>query len=217
MVPLRAWLAKHVKQLTFLSDEDTFSELSADCVDLRLFERLRDRRAGAIKLLDSEGVIGLIDASIEQIALVRSGIFSIDGTWQVTYSTARDRRDLTPISEAVDLRQWIWQTVWHSLEMKSFVSESDYVRLKFWPHPQIQDRRNVLRMTACFEGGACVRDVANKHNLPMQMVQRFASALIAADLAEQILAESIVKTSTETAVNGGLKRLFSKLRNRLGL
>jgi len=131
-------------------------------VDFSLFERMHDRQAGPIKLSRADGLIGVINPQKEQIFLSKSlqSIKQVDHTWSSTYSTNRDSREIDPTP--YDLRQWIWQILWGSSQPLTLAGSEDYIRLKFWPQPGLQDRRDILRMAACFEGGARVCEVAEK-------------------------------------------------------
>lgn len=189
--------------------------------DRHLFERLHSKTLGMVKLIDARGVVGIADTNQELFwsADDRANHVTIDHTLGLTHSTRRDLQDVhtTPI----DLRQWLWQTVWHSPFYASLVSPADHVRLLSWPQPEAdQDRRDVLRMSAYLQQhSSSIHQVAERTKMPLSRVQHFASALIAAGLAETVPVEQIViaQPSAPVKESAGWRGLLSKLRNQFGL
>lgn len=190
--------------------------------DRHLFERLRSKTLGTVKLIDARGVVGIVDTSQELFwsADHRSNQVTIDHTLGLTHSTGRDMQDVH--SKPTDLRQWLWQTVWNSPFYSSLVAPSDHIKLLSWPQPSADHhRKDVLRLSACLQqNSSSVHQVAEQTNMPLSRVQHFASALIAAGLAETVPADQI-KAATQPAVasaeTAGWRGLFSKLRRQFGI
>jgi hypothetical protein len=189
--------------------------------DRHLFERLHSKTLGMVKLIDAQGVVGIADTNQELFwsADTRSHQITIDHTLGLTYSTRRDLQEVH--STPIDLRQWLWQTVWHSPFYASLVSPADHVRLLSWPQPAAdQDRRDVLRMSACLQQqSSSIHRVAAQTKMPVSRVQHFASALIAAGLAETVPEAQIAIAQPTNPVkeSAGWRGFLSKLRNQFGL
>jgi|JI10StandDraft_1071094.scaffolds.fasta_scaffold59195_4 hypothetical protein len=200
---------------------DTAPRVTAVTPDRHLFERLHSKTLGMVKLIDARGVVGIADTNQELFWTVddRRNHVTIDHTLGLTHSTRRDLQDVHTMP--MDLRQWLWQTVWHSPFYASLVSPADHVRLLSWPQPAAdQDRRDVLRMSAYLQQqSSSIHQVAEHTKMPLSRVQHFASALIAAGLAETVPEEQIVIAQQPNPVkeSAGWRGLLSKLRNQFGL
>ncbi|WP_410212001.1 hypothetical protein [Aquirhabdus sp.] len=225
LTSLQEWLYTKLPKLSSLPISHFLSQKSDQLInqqiDFSLFEKVHDKEAGPTKILNADGLIGIVNTRKEQIWLTKaeSKTDQVDHTWQVMYSTNKDGREV--VDSPNDLRQWIWQTLWQADRLLTLASPEDYIHLKFWPHPKVSDRKDTLRMAAYFEHGYKVREVAEKSQISLPRVQHFASSLIAANLAKHSLAEFSHSSVARGMMSGrealGLRGFFSKLRLRLGL
>jgi hypothetical protein len=222
---LRRWLHSHVLRQE-LSDytEEIVQPAAEQAIDVHVFERLTSKTLGRVKLMDSHGVLGVADTSQELFwpAHRRANTLVIDHTLGVTYSTSNDLKDVQ--KQPVDLKQWLWQTVWNSPLYGSLAQPHDHLRLLFWPQPSANaERREVLRLTAYFqEQQLSVAQMAEHVQLPITRVQHFASALLAAGLAEMLPRDQhpVAQPPVDVEKNSssvGWRSLFSKLRSQLGM
>ncbi len=222
---LKDWLYSKLPKLSSLSVAQFLShktdKMINQQIDYSIFEKVHDKEAGPTKILNADGLIGIVNTRKEQIWLPKTEphLNQVDHSWQVTYSTNKDGRDV--LDSPHDLRQWIWQTLWCADHLLTLASPEDYIHLKFWPQPNVSDRKDTLRMAAYFQYGYKVSEVAEKSQISLQRVQHFASALIAANLAKHSLAEFSGSSAARSTLAGhevqGLRGFFSKLRLRLGL
>lgn len=220
---LRDWLERNLlaQEQTTVTTADAVARPVVAAPDRHLFERLHSKTLGMVKLIDARGVVGIADTNQELFwsADDRINHVTIDHTLGLTHSTRRDLQEVH--STPIDLRQWLWQTVWHSPFYASLVSPADHVRLLSWPQPAAdQDRRDVLRMSAYLQQhSSSIHQVAEHTKMPLSRVQHFASALIAAGLAETVPEEQIVIAQPTHPVkeSAGWRGFLSKLRNQFGL
>ena len=92
--------------------------------------------------------------------------------------------------------------------------------LEIWPQPINKiERQDILRMAACFAKGAEISVVASQLKLPEQRVKQFVAASLGANFGKLIkdreakYSPHIQKNETE---QNFMKKLFGRLRNRLG-
>lgn len=221
---LKEWLYSHVLRHEFADQSDQLVKSDQDMIDIHVFERLNSKTLGRVKLIDSHGVLGVVDTNQELFwpANQRANDIVIDQTLGVTYSTSNDLKNVQ--KRPIDLKQWLWQVVWNSPMYGRLVQPNDHLRLLFWPQPCANaERREVLRLTASFqERRLSIAQMAEHVQLPIARVQHFASSLLAAGLAEMLPPDQypVVQPTVDAEKNAssmGWRSLFSKLRSQLGM
>lgn len=217
--------AHHQKMLSINLSEQPV-EPAAQQPDLHVFERLHGKTLGLVKLIDSQGILGVADTAQEIFWPSRhlSAERSVDHTLGIAHSTNRELQEMS--GQSRDLKQWIWDVVWHSPSYSSLLSGNDCVKLLGWPQPAAgHDRHDVLQLSACLQHHATsVQQLAEQTHIDVPRVQLFASALVAAGLAKTIPADSspyvtsISMSQSNVPPDAGKRRGFlSKLRQQFGL
>lgn len=191
-------------------------------ISLDVFKQLLNPQHGKIFVFDQRQTFGIADTRKELVWLQQpaaKSAFKTDNTLNYTHAKANEVVGLHEV-QAMDLRQWLWRLVWQSPAFEQLVKASDYLQLEFWPQPdESYERRDILKMAACFQQGAQVNQVAAKLDIPVSRVCQFASACLAAGLARSIPASQAkfqhnVPGNEQTS---GLRGFFGKLRKRLGI
>ena len=218
--------AHHQKMLSINTIPEQPVEPTAQQPDLHVFERLHGKTLGLVKLMDAKGILGIADTTQEIFwpSPHLSAARSVDHTLGIAHSTKRELQDMS--SQSRDLKQWIWDVVWHSPSYSGLLSTNDCVKLLGWPQPAAgQDRHDVLQLSACLhQQAASIQQLAAQTHIEVPRVQLFASALVAAGLAKTIPAfsgsASIAASTSQDhpAHEVGKRRGFlSKLRHQFGL
>lgn len=219
--------AHHQKMLSINTISEQPVEPTAQQPDLHVFERLHGKTLGLVKLMDAKGILGIADTTQEIFwpSPHLSAARSVDHTLGIAHSTKRELQDMS--SQSRDLKQWIWDVVWHSPSYSGLLSTNDCVQLLGWPQPAVgQDRHDVLQLSACLhQQSASIQQLAAQTHIEVPRVQLFASALVAAGLAKTVPAYSHSQTSSTDSINqnhaapdAGKRRGFlSKLRHQFGL
>lgn len=189
---------------------------------LEVFKQLLNPQHGKIFVFDQQQTFGIADTRKELVWLhspISKNTLTTSHSLNYTHAKANEVVGLHEV-QAMDLRQWLWRLVWQSPAFETLLNPSDYVQLDFWPQPdESYERRDILKMAACFQQGAQISQVATKLELPVSRVCLFASACLAAGLAGKITANQ-AKFRHDTPGNeqtSGLRGFFGKLRKRLGL
>lgn len=122
-----------------------------------------------------------------------------------------------------DLLFWLWTILWKSPDYLELAPKDGYFKLKFWPQPEEGfDRRDILRMSACFSEGADIEVVAKHLDIPLERIRQYVAATIAVGFGEMI-PKSKAKFSIPSEEQaqkeeaGGIRKFFGSLRRRLGL
>ncbi len=190
---------------------------------LEIFKELLNPQHGKIFIFDKDATLGIADTRKELIWLTAPDSklsLSTDYSLNYTHAKANEVSTLHAI-QPKDLRQWLWSLIWQSSSFQNLVNQSDFIKLDFWPQPdESNDRRDILKMAACFQQGAQISQVASHLNISVDRVCLFASACMGAGLAQKVKNEQAAfrsKIPATTAETTGLRGFFGKLRQRLGI
>lgn len=227
---LKNWIAsnlfdaQHHKMLKITKSEP-LSQPVAQQPDLHIFERLHGKTLGLVKLIDSKGILGVADTAQELFwpSPSLNAERAVDHTLGIAHSTNRELQEMSHQSR--DLKQSIWDLVWHSPSYQGLLSANDRVKLLGWPQPAAgRDRHDVLQLSACLhQQASSIQQLAEQTHIEVSRVQLFASALVAAGLAKTIptysesYAMPVAQQSTAVHESGKLKGFLSKLRHQFGL
>lgn len=226
--------AHHQKKLTVTPVERPIEAAPTAQPDLHLFERLHGKTLGLVKLIDAKGILGVADTSQELFwpSPSLSTERAVDHTFGIAHSTSRELQEMS--GQSRDLKQWIWDLVWHSPSYTGLLGTEDCVKLLGWPQPAAgRDRHDVLQLSACLHQRATsVQQLADQTQIDVSRVQLFASALVAAGLAQTVpayaasyatpaqLSANQPSATADTATGRDPKKLrgfLSKLRQQFGL
>lgn len=217
--------AHHHKRLSISLPEQPV-EPATQQPDLHVFERLHGKTLGLVKLIDAKGILGVADTS-QELFWPSPGLSvarTVDHTLGIAHSTNRELHEMS--NQSRDLRQSIWDLVWHSPSYAGLLSESDCIKLLGWPQPAAgRDRHDVLQLSAhLHQHASSIQQLAAQTKIEVSRVQLFASALVASGLAKTVPAyhaspASSVTTNPQVALHdtGKLKGFLSKLRHQFGL
>lgn len=218
--------AHHQKKLTVTTSERPVETPQPVQPDLHLFERLHGKTLGLVKLIDAKGILGVADTAQElfwpspRLSMARP----VDHTLGIAHSTNRELQEMS--AQSHDLKQWLWDLVWHSPSYTSLLSATDCVQLVGWPQPAAdRDRHDVLQLSARLHQQALTaQQLAEQTQIDVSRVQLFTSALVASGLAKTIPSyqnsHPVSKpVASEIAVQDSKKRMgfLSKLRHQFGL
>lgn len=130
-------------------------------------------RRGTGVIVSSSGYLAYLHPKESKVWANHPGdtIPPIDGCqWQALRG---DIPDNMPV--VVDLRQWLWESLWNStIDFTSLVQEDASYQLKVWPQPRGAVNRNVpLRIAALLQKGpASITALAQLTQIPVERVKK---------------------------------------------
>mgnify|MGYP000856770778 FL=1 len=186
-----------------------------------VLQEILNPKNGKIQLFDHNGLIAIADPRNEwvwQNPMLQT--LHTDPSLNYTYATQNDQLWITETPQQ-DLKQWLWNLLWASKDFNELCPPSaSSFYLEIWPQPINKiERQDILRMAACFAKGAEISVVASQLKLPEQRVKQFVAASLGANYGKIIKDHQanyhpqIQKNETE---QNFMKKLFGRLRNRLG-
>ena len=186
-----------------------------------VLQEILNPKNGKIQLFDHNGLVAIADPRNEwvwQNPMLKT--LHTDASLNYTYATQNDQLWITETPQQ-DLKQWLWNLLWASKDFNELCPPSaSSFYLEIWPQPKNRiDRQDILRMSACFAQGAKIDTVAAQLNLSEQKVRHFVAACLGTNFGKLIkdreakYSPQIQKNETE---QNFMKKLFGRLRNRLG-
>ena len=143
-----------------------------------VFNEIFTPRNGYIQLYDHTGFLALIDTRTERVWFEHDQVLhSLKDSINQTYATNSFVQDMIKNKIAYDLRTWLWQAVSHSstLDLPK-IDTNVYFKLNIWPQfEKGLDRKDNLKIAACFALGAKVEDVEQHLNLSLERVKKFVA------------------------------------------
>ncbi|AMW79411.1 hypothetical protein AMD27_11265 [Acinetobacter sp. TGL-Y2] len=216
---IREWFKIH---LTYTSTDKTERLTRAPYkkadVDKVIQEFLNERNDN-IQIFDASGNIGLMNTRTEQVWLdPERKLKGTDSSINYTYATMQMAQSVIH-TQGMDLRIWLWNTLWYSNELLKSHSSTDFYKLVFWPQPDpIADRREIFQIAACFEKGANIQQVEQNLEVSQDRIMKFVSvALMCGALCEISIDEAHLVQDDADEAPSGLGRFFLKIRSKLGL
>lgn len=179
-------------------------------------------RNGFIQLMDTRGCFALVDTRTERIWMNEDNRpvgFNV-GISQI-YATGQFVNEFTKNRHAYDLRTQLWPILLNS-GFTQEVSDQDCFKLHIWPQISSSlERKNLLKVAACFAQGAKISDVKQYLNLSDDLVERFVSATLLIRMGQKIDSSAIkfqlIALDGEAGQQHSIKGFFGKLRKKLGL
>lgn len=223
--PLQNWLANNVisRPTQTNTSEAPAPKITQDNTNKQKFlEELINPLNGKIQIFDQNGYIGIADPRAHLFwpdpnRLQQNTNYSLN----FTYATMSDSIKLAK-QQTQDLHFWLWNTLWKSPDFLELAPTSGSFKLNYWPQPQGSlDRRDILRMSACFAQGSSIDTVASHLEIPTVRVRQFVAACLGTGFAISI-SDNKAKfdpkknNATEEEV-GVVRKFFGNLRKRLGL
>lgn len=189
-----------------------------------VFNEIFISRNGFIQLLDSKGFIALIDTMNERVWFQDIGYnITFNETLNHTYATTQFVQEFTKNLKAQDLRIWLWKILNHSnqLNLPSF-KDTKYFKLKVWPQFEKGfERRNLLKVAACFSKGAKITDVTEALSISNEIVEKFISISILLRLGHFIDESEAQFSLTQYRSDSGnmqtIRGFFDRVRKKLGI
>lgn len=186
-----------------------------------VLQEILNPKNGKIQLFDHNGLIAIADPRNEwvwQNPMLQT--LHTDPSLNYTYATQNDQLWITETPQQ-DLKQWLWNLLWASKDFNELCPPSaSSFYLEIWPQPINKiERQDILRMAACFAKGAEISVVASQLKLPEQRVKQFVAASLGANYGKIIKdhqANYHPQNNQNMTEQNFMKKLFGRLRNRLG-
>jgi len=186
-----------------------------------VLQEILNPKNGKIQLFDHNGLIAIADPRNEwvwQNPMLQT--LHTDPSLNYTYATQNDQLWITETPQQ-DLKQWLWNLLWASKDFNELCPPSaSSFYLEIWPQPINKiERQDILRMAACFAKGAEISVVASQLKLPEQRVKQFVAASLGANYGKIIKdhqANYDPQNNQNMTEQNFMKKLFGRLRNRLG-
>lgn len=216
---IREWFKSHLTYTpTAQTERLTRVAYKKPDVDKVIQEFLNERNDN-IQIFDASGNIGLMNTRTEQVWLdPERKLKGTDSSINYTYATMQMAQNVIH-TQGMDLRIWLWNTLWYSNELLKSHSSTDFYKLVFWPQPDpIADRREIFQIAACFEKGANIQQVEQNLEISQDRIMKFVSvALMCGALCEIAIDEAHLVQDDADEAPSKLGRFFLKIRSKLGL
>lgn len=223
---LQSWFSAHVISRPVQSSNANQAQqqkVTQDNTNKQKFlEELINPLNGKIQIFDQSGSLGIADPRAHLFWPEPSRLQqNTNHTLNFTYATMSDSIKLAK-EKTHDLHFWLWNMLWKSPDFLELAPEQGNFKLNFWPQPQgALDRKDILRMSACFSQGASIEMVASHLDIPVIRVRQFIAACIGTNFASSISDNKAKfdpkKASVPQEEIGMVRKFFGGLRKRLGL
>lgn len=201
-----------------VDSENTPSE-TPNIKEIDFFTDIYQQEIRKILINDQFGTLAIIDhhAHLAWLEPTREA-YKTDPSIQYTAASTTDFIKVSR-KQHHNLENWLFNLVWQNPNIITAPSLDKAYRLRFWPQPNMADKKILLQLSASFILGAEIQHVADKLNIPVHTVQHFITANLAICNAELISVKdcqfnkpSNIENQTENT--GFLKGFFGKLKNR---
>ena len=189
-----------------------------------VFNEIFTPRNGYIQLYDHTGFLALIDTRTERVWFEQNQeLYSLKDTINQTYAKNSFVHEMIKDKTPYDLRTWLWHAISHTGDLDLPEVDADHVfKLDIWPQfEKSLDRKDNLKIAACFALGAKVQDVQQHLGISLERVKKFVAIAQTLKLGELIEADAAKFSIEQKQENSGqvnkLRSFFGKLRKKLGL
>lgn len=223
---LQSWLSTHVISRPVQSQHSNqvqSQKVSQDNTNKQKFlEELINPLNGKIQIFDQNGSLGIADPRAHLFWPEPSRLQqNTNHTLNFTYATMSDSIKLAK-EKTYDLHFWLWNMLWKSPDFLELAPSEGSFKLNYWPQPQgALDRKDILRMSACFAQGASIETVASHLDIPIIRVRQYIAACLGTNFATSISDNKAKfdpqKASVPKEEMGMVRKFFGGLRKRLGL
>ena len=183
---------------------------------------LLDPKNGRIQIFDRHGVLGIADTQRQTFLVDKSRIKkNTDQTINFTYATMTDSARLSETKQQ-NLQSYLWNLFWRSPSYLDFAPQKGAMKLLAWPQAEEGfDRRDILRLSACFAEGADMEFVAEHLQLDYDRVRQYVVATVTAGLGEMISKSQakfeLAPKTNHTHDDQQAHKFLGGLRRRFGL
>ena len=219
--PFISWLQVHFfKDLTIAlpAVQPIIADRSTD-----IFSQILTPRHGYIHLYNQAGLVGLVDCRTERIWQAKH-MNRLPISTQLTYKYASNQSvlELTKDITAVDLRTWLWHSFAEQDLAIQRVNKKSCFKLEIWPQfTTDKNRRDLMKIAACFSKVARIKDVAQTLQLPIVVVEQFvqkAELLKFGSYVEDDLVQFKPPLDSVTTIAAqNIRKFFGRLRKKIGL
>lgn len=204
--------------------ETTQTQLKTSTDFTATVAELLNARNGFVKIYDQAGAIGIVDTRTERLWLnPERDYIAITPSFSQSYAKNADAAYAQQNFEVKDLRVWLWQIIFNSHAYQiDAVKETDCFKLNTWPQLKTRlERKETLKVSACFARGAKVQDVLKHVEINKQKLNQFLYTAQLLKMVERISPEQVKFTGTVASQAPQNESIFSgflgKLRKKLGI
>jgi hypothetical protein len=188
----------------------------------KFFREMLDKHAHPkMRLYDSQGTLGIIDLN-KNVVWINSERNAKHTDFSFNYDLATTT-DLTRVSrkEYIILQDWLWNLFWFTPGMHQIAPEDGDYKIYFWPKPNdTANRKYIFQLSAFFIQGANIKEIAQCHDIPMNVIRQFIAANIAVDNCQAINKRQKNYTppdaQQQASEEGFIKSFFGKIRMKFG-
>lgn len=189
-----------------------------------VIDELLTSRNGFVKIFDSVGDIGIVDTRTERLWLnPERNYTTLTPTFSQTYAKGSLANHAQQNFLVKDLRVWLWQMLFNASVLQTEVAKQNACfKLNIWPQlANRTDRRDILKICACFARGAKVQHVIQHTQVTQQTLNQFIYTAMLLNMLKPI-EESNVKflvnqIQNESKDSGVFRGFLGKLRKKLGI
>lgn len=231
-VAVKDWFKKHVNtapELPRSNGRNNFNQkkhsnqqsshplLKAKKID-QVIQAFFDERNDNIQLFDGHGTIGLMNTRTEQVWLDKERKFKgADRSLNYTYATMHMAQSVVH-QQGLDLKTWLWNTLWFSNELLKPPLKSTYYKLEFWPQPDaIMGRNEIFKIAACFEKGASIQQIESSLDLAPETISKFVAVSIMCKALREIpVIDAHFYVNPSVKVKTGFGQYFDRFKTKFG-
>ncbi len=181
-------------------------------------------RNGYIQLFDSSGFLALVDTMTERVWVNGDNpMLSFNKSLNQTYATSQFVQETSKNKKAQDLRNWLWQAAFRSAALDlPKIQLNQYFQLEIWPQFDTgYERRDLLKISACFAQGAQLQSVADHLNISHERLIKFVAITHLLKMGKWIEPHEAQFMRGDKSADSNqmikLRGFFGKLRKKLGL
>ena len=188
-----------------------------------IFNQILNPRNGYIHLYNQAGLVGLVDCRTERIWQARHmNRLPIFENLNYKYASMQSVNELTKDSIAIDLRTWLWNSVSYQNLPDQRLNKKHSFKLNIWPQIVADaNRRDVMKIAACFSKVARINDVAHTLQLPLLDVEQFVQKAELLNFGSYVEEDRVqfkpTVDSVATLSAQNIRQFFGKLRKKIGL
>lgn len=214
---IRVWFKDRYLKVPVRDKAARSPRVQAQAGDIhKVIQAFFNERNGTIQVFDGNGNIALMNTKTEQVWLDSDRkIKGTDHSLNYTYATMQMTQSVSGM-QGLDLRSWLWNTLWYSTDLIKDVSVLTFYQLEYWPQTDtILERLDMYKIAACFEKGANVLQVQAKTGLSKERIKKFVAVALLSQATKAISAEDASLIGREVVeAKGRLKALLGRFRKK---
>ena len=185
---VRGWFKDRYLKVPLRQKVERSPRIKIQTGDLqKVIQEFFNERNGTIQVFDGNGNLALMNTKTEQVWVDRERkIKGTDRSLNYTYATMQMTQSVSQV-QGLDLRSWLWNTLWYSTDLHQDVAEQTYFKLLYWPHTDVHlERLDVYKIAACFEQGASIQEVVDLTDIAKERVKKFVAVGLLSQFLQQI-------------------------------